>query len=175
MTGTIEERLAAAKRRVDELEALGHRRGAAYRQRIRRRVEVLRQEQAIGLQAARRAPDEADELVARLVSRLEVAERSLEADLAEAGYGYLAAVEAELDSWDRYAERLQTTAAARTGTTRDRAEAALAQLRGRRLALTDRLQSLSSALETWHRHQARVTAARDDLERMADELSTSVF
>jgi len=174
MTGTIEERLAAAKRRVDELEALGHRRGAASRQRIRRRVEVLRQEQAVALQAARRAPDETDELVARLVLRLEVAERSLEADLAETGSGYLAAVEAELDSWDRYAERHQATAA-RAGANRDRAEAALAMLRGRRLALTERLQSLSSALETWHRHQTRVTAARVDLERLADDLSTSVF
>ncbi len=92
------------------------------RQRVRRHVDALRQEQANAQAAARHAPDPVDERLSRLRSRLEVAERSFDADLAEARSAFTAAVDAELQGWDVFAERLQTTAAARTGTARDQAE-----------------------------------------------------
>jgi exonuclease VII large subunit len=172
----IDEQLGAAGRRIDELEARGRHRGAAQRQRLQRRVDVLRTELANALDVARRTPDQADERVARLRSRLEVAERSLRADLAKDGCAFFAEVEAELDSWDTFAERLQTTAAARTGRARERAEAALTKLRHHRLAVGERVRELRTAgRETRREQRTRVTAARDDLEQLADHLLASVF
>src|SRR3954469_25219207 len=60
------------------------------RQRIRRDVHALRQEQANALAVARHAPDRIDDRVARLWSRLEVAERPFDADLAEPARGHQA-------------------------------------------------------------------------------------
>ena len=108
--------------------------------------------------------------------RVEVAARSLDADLAPDGSAFAAALEAELHGWDMFAERLQATAAARTGEARDRAEGAVKDLRRRRLAVAQCLDDLRATRgEGWHEQRRRVTAARRDLERLADELSTSLF
>ena len=102
--------------------------------------------------------------------------RSLDADLAEDRPHFTAAVEAELHGWDAFAERLQATAAAKTGSARDRAETGIKELRRRRLAVTERLDDLRDVPgEAWREHQERVTAARDELERMADDVSASLF
>jgi hypothetical protein len=83
MTRTIDGRLTEVSRYIDELEARMHVHGPDDRQRIRRDVHALRQEQANALAVARHAPDRIDDRVARLRSRLEVAERPFDADLAE--------------------------------------------------------------------------------------------
>lgn len=128
------------------------------------------------LAAARRTPAHVDDRVERLRSRLEVAERSLDADLAEDRSAFTAAVEAELHSWDVFAERLQASAAARTGAARNQAEAGITALRRQRLAVTERLDNLRAApWETWREQRMRVTAAREELERMADDLSASLY
>jgi hypothetical protein len=176
MTTTIDGRLTAVSRCIDELEARMHVHGPDDRQRIRRHVHALRQEQANALAATRHAPDRIDDRVARLRSRLEVAERSFDADLAGSRSAFTAAVDGELQGWDVFAERLQTTAAARTGTARAQAEAGITELRRRRLAVSDRLDDLRvDRWETWHEQRKRVTAARDELERTADDLSASLF
>ena len=176
MTMMVDERLAEVGRHIDELEARVRARGAEQRQRIRRHSHALRQEQANALAAARRTPAHVDDRVERLRSRLEVAERSLDADLAEDRSAFTTAVEAELHSWDVFAERLQATAAARTGAARDQAEAAITALRRQRLAVTERLDDLRAARwETWREQRMRVTAAREELERMADDLSESLY
>ena len=98
------------------------------------------------------------------------------ADLAEDRAHFTAAVEAELHGWDAFAERLQATAAAKTGSARDQAETGIKELRRRRLAVTQSLDDLRDAPEdAWGQHQERVTAARDELERTADDLSASLF
>lgn len=176
MTTTIDERLAEAGRRIDDLEASMRLRLSDQRQNVRRHVDALRQEHANAQAAARRTPDPVGERLSRLRSRLDVAERSLDADLAEDRAHFTAAVEAELHGWDAFAERLQATAAAKTGGARDRAETGIKELRRRRLAVTERLDDLRDAPEhAWAEHQERVTAARDELERMADDLSASLF
>jgi hypothetical protein len=176
MTTTIDERLAEAGRRIDDLEAAMRLRGSDERRYVRRHVEALRQEQANAEAAARRTPDPVGERLSRLRSRLDVAERSLQTDRARGRSDFTAAVEAELHAWDAFAERLQTTAAARTGSARDRAESGIKELRRRRLAVTERLDDLRNApQEACREHQERVTAARDELERMADDLSASLF
>jgi hypothetical protein len=173
---TIDERLTRFGRHIDDLEARARLHGAEQRQRVRRHVQVLREEHANALAAARRGPAQLDDRVARLRSRLEVAERSFEADLAEDRCRFGAAVEAELHSWDLFAERLQTAAAASSASARQQAEAGIKRLRRQRLTVTERLNELRAARwGTWRQQRTRVTAARDELERIADDLSTSLF
>jgi hypothetical protein len=174
MTGTIDQQLAASARRIDELDARG--RSAADQERIRRRVDVLHREWASTLAAARRTPDQADELITRLRLRLEVADRSLDADLAVADSAYAERVEAELYSWHRFAERVQATAAARSGRARKRAEATVTKLRRKWLYLAQTLDDLlAESGEARVERRARVDRARRDLEQLADDLSTSTF
>ena len=176
MTTTIDERLAEAGRRIDDLESSVRLQHSDQRQNVRRHIDALRQEHANAQAAARRTPDPVGERLSRLRSRLDVAERSLDADLADDRWHFTAAVEAELHGWDAFAERLQATAAAKTGSARDRAETGIKELRRRRLAVTERLDDLRDAPEkAWGQHQQRVTAARDELERTADDLSASLF
>jgi len=172
----INERLAEVDRRIDDLEAGMRPRRSDLRRSVRRHVEALRHGQADAQAAARHNPDPIGERLSGLRSRLEVAELSIDADLAPAGPQYTAAVEAELRGWDAFAERLQATAAAQSGTARDGAETGIKELRRRRLAVTKRLDDLRDARqEAWREHQERVTAARHDLERMADHLSASLY
>jgi hypothetical protein len=176
MTMMVDERLAEVGRHIDDLEARVRGRGAEQRQRMRRHAVALRHEQANAIAAIRRAPTHVDDRIARLRSRLEVAERSLDADVAEDRSAFTAAVEAELHSWDVFAERLQATAAARTGTARDQAEARMRALRRQRFAVTENLDALRAARwETWREQRMRVTAAREELERMADDLSETRY
>ena len=54
------------------------------------------------------------------------------------------------------------------------AEAAIADLRTRRIAVDDALaQARKQVNGAWHEQRNHVTAARDDLERKADELSAN--
>jgi len=84
------------------------------------------------------------------------------------------AVEEELRSWDTYLERLQATAVAKAGTSRERAEAAIADVRSRRIAVYDRLaQAWQEVDGAWREQRNQVSAARDALEQKADELSAN--
>ena len=74
--------------------------------------------------------------------------------------------------WDTYVERLQATAVARAGTSRERAEAAIADVRTRRIDVFDRLtQAWRDVNGAWREERDKVSAARDALEQEADELS----
>jgi chromosomal replication initiation ATPase DnaA len=176
MTTMIDEALSDAGRRIDELEARMHVHAAERRHRMRRHINALRQEEANAIAAGRRAPDQLDDRAARLRSRIEVADRSFDADLAEDRRGFAAAVEAELRGWEMFTERLQAAAAARRGRAREQAEAGITQLQRQSLAVTRRLDDLAAERwDRWQERRKRVTAARDELERMADDLSASLF
>ena len=145
---------------------------AADSSRIRRHLDALHREEASVLAAAREAPDEVEEKLGQLRTRLAVAENSLVADLSDEWTTFAAAVEDELRSWDTYLERLQATAAAKAGNARERAEAAIADVRTQRIAVYDRLaQAREDVNGAWHEQRNHVSAARDELERKADELS----
>ncbi|MGZ4256901.1 MAG: hypothetical protein ACXVRE_03970 [Gaiellaceae bacterium] len=101
-----------------------------------------------------------------LDTRHRIKELSQAADLAEDWATFAAAVEAELRSWDAYLEQLQTSVAGKTPDAREQTEAAIRDLRGRRIALGEFLVGPGEA-----RHA--VIAARDDLHRRADELSAN--
>ena len=108
-------------------------------------------------------------------ARHQIDEHSLAADLAEDWASFASAVEAELRSWDIYLERLQTSVAAKSWKAREQAEAAIGDVRSRRIEVDERLaqarDAAGSGSEDARKH---VTAARDELERKADELSAEI-
>ena len=126
------------------------------------------------LAAAREAPDEIEEKLGQLRTRLAVAENALVADISDEWTTFAAAVEDELRSWDVYLERVQATAA-KAGNARERAEAAIADVRTERIAVHDRLaQARADVNGAWHEQRNHVSAARDELERKADELPAKI-
>jgi hypothetical protein len=125
--------------------------------------------------AVRHAPDEVEEKLGRLRTRLDVAEHSLTADVSDDWATFATAVEAELRSWDTYLERLQTSVAAKAWKAREQAEAAIGDVRSRRIAVDERLaQARDAAGDACEEQRNRVTAGRDELEQKADELSTKL-
>ena len=143
--------------------------------RIRRHLDALHQEETAVRAAVRQAPDEVEEKLGQLKTRLDVAEHSLEADASDDWATFAAAVEAELHSWDTYLERLQTSVAAKAWKAREQAEAAIGDVRSRRIAVDERLaQARDSAGDASQEARKRITAARDELEQKAAELSTKL-
>ena len=174
-TTTNDDQLAEIRRRIDRLQAFAQAGLGDSSPRIRRHLDALRREEASIVAAAPEAPDHVDEEVGQLKTRLAVAESSLVADTSEDWTTFARAVEDELRSWDTYLERLQTTAATKDGNARARAEAAIADVRTRRIAVHDRLtQARRNVNGAWHEQRNRVSAARDELERNADELPAKV-
>jgi hypothetical protein len=173
-TTTIEDPMKHARRRIDRLQGFAQVSPGAESSRIQRHLDALHREEASVLAAAHTAPDEVDEKLAQLRVRIAVAERSLYADVTDEWTTYAAAVEDELRSWDVYLERLQATAAAKAGDARERAEAAIADVRTQRIAVYDRLAQARADVDgAWHEQRNHVGAARDELERKADELSAN--
>jgi DNA repair exonuclease SbcCD ATPase subunit len=153
-TTTIEDQLAEIRRRIEQLHASG---GVP---RLQRHLELV---------------DDVEQRLAELKTRLDVAERSLAADVSGDWATFAAAVEAELESWDTYLERLQTTVAARAWHAREQAEVAIGDVRSRRIAVGERLAQVrdfsGAASQDARKH---ITAARDELEQKAAELSTKL-
>ena len=152
-TTTIEEQLADVRRRIDALQA------ADGVWRFRRHVDIVA---------------DVEQRLAQLKTRLNVAERSLAADISGDRAAFVAAVESELESWDTYLERLQTTVATRAWHTRERAETAIADVRSLRIAVGERLAQAGATANGWQEQRERVGAARDELEQKADELSATL-
>jgi hypothetical protein len=172
-TTTIEDQLAEFRRRVDRLQALAG--AVAENARVQRHVDALRRQEAAVLAAVREAPDEVEEKLGQLKTRLAVAERSLTADISDDWPTFAVAVDEELRSWDTYLERLQATAATHAWKAREQAEAAIGDVRSRRIAVDERLaQGRAAAREAWQEQRKRIGAARDELEQKADELSAAL-
>jgi hypothetical protein len=171
---TIEDQLAEVRRRIARLQTFARIGAAEESSRIRRHLDALHQEEASVLAAARDAPGEFEEKLGQLRTRLAIAEKSLFADVSDEWTTFAAAVEDELRSWDTYIERLQATAAAKAGKARERAEAAIAGVRIRRIAVYERLVQARAAVNgAWHQQRDHVSAARDELEEKAAELSAN--
>jgi hypothetical protein len=169
---TIEDPLEHARRRIDRLQVFAQIGATADASRIRRHLDALHREEASVLAAA---PDEVEEKLGQLRTRLAVAENALVADVSEEWTTFAAAVEDELRSWDTYLERLQTTAAAREGNARERIEAAIAEARTQRIAVYDVLaQAREDVNGAWREQRSHVSAARDALVQHADELSATL-
>ena len=152
-TTTIEEQLVRIRKRIDELQVSGD------VPRLRRHLDVL---------------EDVEQRLAQLRTRLDVAERSLTADVSGDWTTFAAAVEDELESWDTYLERLQATVATRASHAREEAEAAIGDVRSRRIEVARLTEAPDTAANGWEAHKERVSAARDELARKADELSAKL-
>ena len=171
-TTTIEDQLAQVRGRIDRLQALAQVDAAAERSRMQRHLDALHREEAGVAAAARSTSDEVEEKLGQLKTRLAVAENALLADVSDEWTTFADAVEGELRSWDTYLERLQATTAAKASVRREQVEAAIAEIRTRRIAVDDALVHARAHVNgAWHEQRDHVSAARDDLERKADELS----
>jgi predicted nucleic acid-binding Zn-ribbon protein len=173
---TIEDQIAEVRDRIDRLEARAKARadGGAL-PRLRRHLDALHQEEASVRAAAAHAPDEVEERLGQLKTRLDVAEHSLTADVADDWAAFAAAVEEELRSWDAYLERLQTSVASEAWKAREQAEAAIGDVRSRRIAVEERLaQACDGAGDGGQEQRKRVTAARDELAQKAHQLPTKL-
>ena len=169
---TIEDQLAEVRFRIGHMQALAQAGVAAdVLPRIQRHLDALHQDEASVRAAASQAPDEVEEKLGRLKSRLDVAEHSLTADLSDDWATFAAAVEEELRSWDTYLERLLTGVAANAMETRGQAETAIADIRSRRIAVEERLaQACDGAGEGGQEQRERVTTARDELAQKVHQL-----
>ena len=170
ITISIEDQLAEVRRRIDCMQVCAHACGLP---RVPRHLDALEHEEASVRAAARQASGEVEEKLAQLKTRVDIAEHSLTADLSGDWPTFVTAVESELDSWDTYLERLQTSVAAKAWTARAQAETAIAEVRTRRIAVDEQLAHARDCTgDAWQEQRKRVTAARDELEEKADELST---
>jgi len=170
-TTTIEDTLDDIHRRIDRLDALAQ----AGAPRIRPHLDALHQEEAAVRAAVGKAPDEVEKKLGRLKTRLAVAEHSLAADLSDDWGAFAAAVEAELRVWDAYLERLQAGVVEKAWKAREQAEAAIGDVRGRRIAVGERLaQARDSDGAASQEARRSITAARDELEQKAAELSAKL-
>ena len=173
-TTTTNDPIQDARRRIDRLHAFAHSGAAADSSRIWRHLDALRRKEAALLAAAGETPSEIEEKLGLLRTRLAVAENALVADISDEWASFAAAVEDELRGWGVYLERVQATAA-KAGNARARAEAAIADVRTERIAVHDCLtQARENVNGAWHEQREHVSAARDELERKADELPAKV-
>ena len=175
-TGTTEERIDLIQRHIDEIEWRAHAASAAARLRVQHHVDALRRREADARIALRQAPERLEAKLAQLYARLDVAGKSVAAEIAQDDDEYEGAVDAELQSWDVFFERVQTTAAAEAWNRRLQAESAVSEMRALRLEVAERLAALRMAAPEGRVEQrARVTKARERLERMADEYSARLL
>jgi chromosome segregation ATPase len=173
-TTTIKDPIEDARRRIDRLHTFAHSGVAPDSSRIRRHLDALHREEAFVLAAARETPEEIEEKLGQLRTRLAVAEYAVIADISDEWTTFAAAVEDELRSWGVYLERVQATAA-KAGNARERVEAAIADVRTERIAVHDRLaQARTDVNGAWHEQRSHVSAARDELGRKADELPAKI-
>ena len=122
--------------------------------------------------AVSQAPDEVDEKLGRLKSRVAVAEHSLMADLSDDWATFTASVDAELRIWDTYLERLQTSVAEKAWKAREEAELAISEVRSLRITVGERLAEVrDSDVAASQEARKHIMAARDELEQKAAELS----
>ncbi len=171
----MEQRLAEIACRIDRLHASTHARAPEARMEIQRRVDALRTEEALTRAAVREAAAGIEEQLCQLDTRVDVAEQSAAADVAQDSSTFVTAVEAELHTWDAYLERLQVKAAMTAGSAREQAEAAISELRSHRNALGERLGSMRSAsAEAGSERRMAVEAAREELERRAAAVAARV-
>ena len=171
-TTTVEERLGEMGRQIDGLEAKARAGGGEAESRIQRQLGALRRQEASARAAAHGGAEAFDEKFEQFEARFRVAQSSLAADLADDRKKFADAVENELHSWDTYFERLQAQTAMRAASAREQSETAISDLRRRRNTLAEQVADARSASgDAWDERKKRIAAARDDLERKADEVS----
>jgi hypothetical protein len=169
MATATNDHLGEVRRRIARLEVQTQRGTADAKLRMQRYIDTLRHEEESARASARERAAAADQRREQLENELELAEHRVAAEFAATQDQFTAAIEAELHRWDAYLDRMQTKAAAKSGAARERAEAAVADLRQRRISIKKSLSDVgTSASDEWHDAKARVLAELDELKSAAD-------
>ncbi len=175
LPATTEARLEELGRRIDILAASTQGKTEETRLGIQRRVAVLRKRQAAARVAVHDAAASVEQSMLQLATRVDIAEQSAAADMAEDVGTFIAAVTEELHGWDVYLERLQVKAATAAGNGREPAEDAIRELRRHRNALGARLAEVTSTSgEAWREVREHVRAARGELESRGAEVEAGL-
>jgi len=176
-TTTMEERLAAVGRHLDELESRARAAPVEARPRIERHLDALRGEvastgaavEAEGIMTETAVSEHGraiEDRLDQLDKRVEIAGHSLAADLARDLSSFTYAVADELEGWGAYLDELGAKA---------ERQQFVAELRQRRDTLAERLAEARAASgERWDEQKQRVVAAREELEQKADELGATL-
>jgi hypothetical protein len=169
-----DERLDEMRRQIEALEAKGRSSTGDAKSRIQRQLGTLRQQEGSARAAAEQGTDTFDERFEQFQARFQVAESAVAADLAGNRNEFADAVDDELHKWDTYVERLQAQTALRAANARERAESSISDLRRHRNNVSERLAAArTSSEDEWDEQKKQIGAARDELQRKADELSTN--
>ena len=169
MATTTNEHLGEVRRRIDRLEVKAQLGTADAKSRMQRYIENLRRDEESARASARERAAAVEERLEQLDNELELAEHRMAAEFAETQDEFNDALEAELHRWDAYLDRMQTKAAAETGAARERAEAAVTDLRQRRVSIGKNLSDVGTAAgDGWRGAKARVLAELDELKTKAD-------
>jgi hypothetical protein len=169
MATATNERLGQVRRRIARLEVEVQRGTADAKSRMQRYIDTLRRDEESARASARERAAAVDERLEQLDNELELAEHRVAAEFAETEDQFNDALEAELRRWDAYLDRMQARAAAETGAARERAEAAIADLRQRRVSIGKSLTDVGTvAGDGWRGVKARVLAELDELKTKAD-------
>jgi archaellum component FlaC len=173
-TTAVDERLDTMRHQIEALESKGRASTGAAKTRIQRQLGTLHQQEASARAAAEQRPDTFDEKFEQFEARFRVAESAVAADLSDNRNEFADAVDDELHRWDTYVERLQAQTALRAASARERAESTISDLRRQRNDIAQRLAAARSASgDTWDEQKQQIGAARDELQRKADEFSAN--
>ena len=169
MATATNERLGEARRRIARLEVEAQRGTADAKSRMERYLDSLRREEESARASARERAAAVDARLEQLDNELELAEHRVAAEFAATEEQFADAIEGELHRWDAYLDRMQAKAAAKSGAERQRAEAAIADLRQRRVSIGQSLSEVGTAAgQDWHDAKTRILAELDDLKGKAD-------
>jgi hypothetical protein len=169
MATATNERLGEVRLRIARLEVEMQRGTADAKSRIQRYIDTLRHDEESARASARERAAAVDERLEQLDNELELAEYRVAAEFAATEEQFNDALQAELYRWDAYLDRMQAKAAAKSGTARERAEAAIADLRQRRVSIGKSLSDDGMAADNgWRSAKARLLAELDDLKSKAD-------
>jgi hypothetical protein len=169
MATATNERLGEVRRRIARLEVQAQRGTADARSRMQRYIDTLRREEESTRASARERAAAVDARLEQLDNELQLAEHRVAAEFASTQEQFADAIGAELQRWDTYLARMQARAATKSGAARERAEAAIADLRQRRVSIGKSLSNVGTgAGNGWCDAKTRVLAELDDLKSKAD-------
>lgn len=168
MATATNERLGEARRRIARLEVTTQRGTAETKSRMQQYIDSVRREEESARASAHERAAAVDQQLEQLDTELELAEHRVAAEFAATEEQFNDALEAELHRWDAYLDRMQAKAAAQPGAARERAEAAIADLRQRRVSIGKSHSDAGTAGGGWRDARARVLAELDDLKTRAD-------
>jgi hypothetical protein len=169
MATATNEHLGEVRRRIARLEVQAQRGTADARSRMQRYIDTLRREEESARASARERAAADDERLGQLENELELAEHRVAAEFSPTKEQFEGAIDAELHRWDAYLDRMQAKAAAKSGAVRVRAEAGVADLRQRRVAIGKSFADVGAQRgEQWQDAKKRILAELDELKSKAD-------